>query len=75
MPKPPRTTAAKVLKALRRAGFFIHHQSGSHVNLRHPAKPHLHVVIPRHRHDLAPKTLKAIIAQAELTIEEFASLL
>ena len=71
MPKLPRITAKKVLKALLRAGFYIHHQTGSHVNLRHHIKLHLHVVIPRHGGDLAPKTLKSIIAQAELTVEEF----
>ena len=75
MPKLPRVTAKKVLKALLRAGFYIHHQTGSHVNLRHHTKLHLHVVIPRHGGDLAPKTLKAIIAQAELTVEEFSQLI
>jgi predicted RNA binding protein YcfA (HicA-like mRNA interferase family) len=71
MPKLPRVTPTKVLKALLRAGFYIHHQTGSHVNLRHHTKLRLHVVIPRHGRDLAPKTLKSIIAQAELTVEEF----
>jgi len=71
MPKLPRVTPAKVLKSLLRAGFYIHHQTGSHLNLRHHTKVHLHVVIPRHGGDLAPKTLKSIIAQAELTVEEF----
>ena len=35
MPKLPRISAKKVLRALLRAGFYIHHQTGSHVNLRH----------------------------------------
>jgi predicted RNA binding protein YcfA (HicA-like mRNA interferase family) len=71
MPKLPRVTASKALKALLRSGFYVHHQTGSHANLRHPSKPHLHVVIPRHGGDLAPKTLKSILTQAELTVEEF----
>jgi predicted RNA binding protein YcfA (HicA-like mRNA interferase family) len=71
MPKLPRITSKKVLKALLRAGFYIHHQTGSHVNLRHHTKLHLHVVIPRHGGDLAPKTIKAILAQAEVSVEEF----
>jgi predicted RNA binding protein YcfA (HicA-like mRNA interferase family) len=75
MPKLPRVTSRKLLSALLRAGFYIHHQTGSHANLRHAGKTHLHVVVPRHNKDLAPKTIKSIIAQAELTIEEFISLL
>ncbi|MGE5325810.1 MAG: type II toxin-antitoxin system HicA family toxin [Deltaproteobacteria bacterium] len=71
MGKLPRVTAKKVLRALLRGGFHIHHQSGSHVNLRHETKSHLHVVIPFHGGDLAPKTIKSILVQAELTVEEF----
>ncbi|MGH9572873.1 MAG: type II toxin-antitoxin system HicA family toxin [Candidatus Acidiferrales bacterium] len=52
-----------------------HHQRGSHVNLRHVTKPHLHVVVPNHGHDLAPKTLRSILVQAEITPEEFITLL
>ncbi|MBI1982836.1 MAG: type II toxin-antitoxin system HicA family toxin [Acidobacteria bacterium] len=75
MPKLPRITAKEVLRALLRAGFYIHHQTGSHVNLRHHTRLHLHVVIPRHGGDLAPKTLKSIIAQAELSVDEFSQLI
>jgi len=70
MVRLPRATSKKVLKALLKEGFYIHHQTGSHVNLRHADKPHLHVVIPRHARDLAPKTIKSILVQAELTAEE-----
>jgi predicted RNA binding protein YcfA (HicA-like mRNA interferase family) len=71
MVRLPRATSKKVLKALLQQGFYIHHQTGSHVNLRHLSKPHLHVVIPRYARDLAPKTIKSILAQAEITPEEF----
>lgn len=71
MPKLPRITSKRLLKTLLRAGFYIHHQTGSHANLRHHTKVHLHVVVPRHSGDLAPKTLKSIISQAEMTVEEF----
>lgn len=71
MPKLPRLTAKRVLRILRKAGFYVHHQTGSHINLRHPAKAHLHVVVPDHSGMLAPKTLKAIIVQSELTVEDF----
>jgi predicted RNA binding protein YcfA (HicA-like mRNA interferase family) len=75
MPKLPRLSSTKVLKALLRSGFYVHHQTGSHVNLRHETKTHLHVVIPRHSRDLAPKTLISMSSQTELTIEEFKKLL
>ncbi len=75
MPKLPRVSSKKLLKALLRAGFREHHQSGSHINLRHPGKQHLHVVVPYHSRDLAPKTLKSILAQADLTVSEFIELL
>jgi hypothetical protein len=29
----------EVLRALQQAGFYIHEQSGSHVQLKHPTKP------------------------------------
>ncbi len=53
-----------------RLGFYIHHQTGSHVNLRHTTKHNLHVVIPFHNKDLAPKTLKSIILQADITTND-----
>lgn len=75
MTKLPRTTPRKVLEALLRASFYVHHQTGSHINLRHKIKSDVHVVIPRHNRDLAPKTLKSIIKQSELKAEEFIKLL
>jgi predicted RNA binding protein YcfA (HicA-like mRNA interferase family) len=75
MPKLPRVTSRKLLASLLRAGFYIHHQTGSHVNLKHRIKLELHVVIPRHNTNLAPKTLKSIIVQAELTPDELRRLL
>jgi predicted RNA binding protein YcfA (HicA-like mRNA interferase family) len=75
MPKLPRITSKKLLRALLRAGFFIHHQTGSHANLRRKVKSQLHVVVPMHSSDLAPKTTKSIIVQAEITVEEFIALL
>jgi len=71
---PPRLPVLKpreVLRALQPAGFEIHHQSGSHAQLRHPDKPHLRVTVPRHdRFDLPTPVLKSILRQAELSVEE-----
>lgn len=75
MPALPVVAARRLLQALQRAGFRIHHQTGSHVHLRHPDRPHLRVVVPYHGRELAPKTLRTIIAQADMTMEEFVALL
>jgi predicted RNA binding protein YcfA (HicA-like mRNA interferase family) len=66
----------EILRALLRAGFYVHHQSGSHAQLRHPAKPHLRVTVPRHdRFDIPRPVLRSILQQAELTVEQFLKLL
>jgi len=66
----------QVLRALLRAGFIVHHQTGSHAQLRHPGRPHLRVTVPRHdRFDLPVFVLRNILRQAELTVEQFLNLL
>lgn len=75
MPKLPRIPASLVVSALKRASFYIYHQAGSHAQLRHPSKTKLRITIPVHKKDLAPKTLKTIIRQAGMTVEEFIGLL
>lgn len=62
----------KVLAALLKAGFFIHHQTGSHVQLKHRQKKHLHVTVPRHdRFDLPKSVIKNILRQTEMSVEDF----
>ena len=71
-PDLPVLKPRELLRALLRAGFFIHHQTGSHAQLRHRAKAHLRVTVPRHdRFDLPRPVLRSILRQAELTVEEF----
>ncbi len=60
-----------VLRALQRAGFYIHHTSGSHHILKHPDRPKLRVSVAYHNKDLKRRTLQSIIEQAGLTAEEF----
>ena len=71
-PRLPVLKPREVLRALMKAGFEIHHQAGSHAQLRHPQKTHLRVTVPRHdRFDLPQPILKSILRQAELSVEEF----
>ena len=75
MSRLPRIPSSLIIRALKRARFYEHHRSGSHIQLRHPDKPNLRVTIPFKRKDLAPKTLKSILKQAGLTTDEFIDLL
>ena len=64
-----------MLRVLERAGFNIHHQTGSHARLFHSSRPELRVTVPIHAKDLPPPTLKRILKQADLTADEFRRLL
>ena len=73
--KLPRIRAERVLRALRRAGWFEHHRRGSHVYLRHP-ELRGQVTVPMHRgRDLLLKTLASILDQAGMSAEELRDLL
>ncbi len=74
-PRLPTLTSRQVLAALERAGFFVHHQAGSHATLKHRGDPRLRVTVPVHGRDLQRGTLVAIIRQAGMTREKFMSYL
>jgi predicted RNA binding protein YcfA (HicA-like mRNA interferase family) len=65
----------EVLRALLKAGFYVHETTGSHAQLKHPDKPG-RVTVPNHQgFDLPKQIVKSIIRQAGLTNEEFWRLL
>lgn len=71
----PRVTPDEVLRALRRNGWVIDEQEGSHIALRNPRKPG-YVTVPYHRgRTLRLKTLTSILRQAGLSADEFRALL
>lgn len=72
MSKLPVVSGQKVIKALQNLGYVIRSQEGSHVHLRHLNRPPL--TIPNHK-EIARGTLRAIIRQANLSVEEFTQLL
>ena len=53
----------------------MHRIKGSHHHLRHPSRPGARPVVPLHRGDLPAGTLRAIIKQAGLSVDEFLDLL
>lgn len=67
----PPLTPKKILRALQRAGFFVHHTSGSHYILKHPDRPTLRVTVAFHNRDLKRRTLESIVEQSGLSVEEF----
>ncbi len=74
MPRLPACKPVEVIRALQRAGFVLDHSTGAHQFFRHPSGAGI-VTVPFHRKDLKRGTLKSIIDQAGLTIEEFINLL
>ena len=74
MPKLPIISGIKVVKALSKLGYKIDHQTGSHMILRQEKEPHRRLTVPNHN-ELAKGTLRAIVRQAGLTVEEFIKLL
>ncbi len=68
----PVARARQVLSAPQRAGFIVDRVRGSHYILAHPGDPARAVTVPFHgAKDLKPGTLRNIIRQAGLTVEEF----
>jgi predicted RNA binding protein YcfA (HicA-like mRNA interferase family) len=74
-PQLPILKAREVVQALLRVGFFIHHTTGSHVQLRHRTLLHLRITVPNHPGDLPKRDLHSILKQASLSREEFLKLL
>jgi predicted RNA binding protein YcfA (HicA-like mRNA interferase family) len=69
------TVSGKQLcRILQRIGYIIDHQTGSHIILRNENPPHRRLTIPNHK-EIAKGTLRAIIRQAGLTLEEFKELM
>jgi predicted RNA binding protein YcfA (HicA-like mRNA interferase family) len=70
---PRDCSGAKAVKAFERAGWVTDRRKGSHVTLVKPPSP---VVLTVPQHDvLALGTLRALIRNAGLTVDEFVALL
>jgi len=70
---PPKEVLRTLLK--KKAGFYVDHQTGSHVYLKHYHDPTLRVPIPMHAKDIKRGTLAGILRKAKLSRDEFLSLL
>jgi len=75
MTRLPALSYEKVIKALRRDGWAVIRQRGSHIRLhKHTRTGVLKLTIPAHS-PVKRSTLAHILRQARLTKEEFESLL
>ena len=70
----PSVRPQEVIRALERTGWEVARQKGSHVSLKKEGVTFL-VTVPMHRRDVPRGTLRAIIEDAGLTVEEFVTLL
>ncbi|MEH2237337.1 type II toxin-antitoxin system HicA family toxin [Nostoc sp.] len=73
MRKLPLVSGQECIKALGKAGFYILRQRESHIIVRRH-EPFAEVVVPNHQ-ELDKRTLRAIIRQVGLSVDEFIELL
>jgi predicted RNA binding protein YcfA (HicA-like mRNA interferase family) len=66
-------SGAQCVKVLEKAGFVIYRQRGSQITLVR-AEPKSQTTVPNHK-ELDRGTLRAIIRQAGLSVDEFIALL
>ena len=66
MKLPRNLSGREVVRALKRLGFAVENQEGSHIRLSADGRK---ITVPNHK-AILPKTLKSILRQANITIEE-----
>ncbi|MGR3310127.1 MAG: type II toxin-antitoxin system HicA family toxin [Candidatus Brocadiales bacterium] len=72
--KLPRVTAANTIRVLKRVGFFLTRQSGSHKIYKNEQGKR--VTVPYHSGKiLHPKILSSILKDADMTVNRFKELL
>lgn len=69
----PRISGRECVKALLKMGFTLRRQHGSHMILRRD-EPFGQLVVPDHK-ELDRGTLRAILRQASLSVDQFLELL
>jgi predicted RNA binding protein YcfA (HicA-like mRNA interferase family) len=70
-PKLPVISGANLIRALAKFGYVAVRQKGSHVRLRHSSDPQrLPVTVPLHT-EIAFGTLRRILRDAAISVDEF----
>lgn len=73
MSRLPQVSGLDVVRALQKIGFSVRRQHGSHMILRRDT-PFTQTVVPNHR-QIDRGTLRAILRQTDLSVDEFTQLL
>jgi predicted RNA binding protein YcfA (HicA-like mRNA interferase family) len=63
----------QLVKALRRIGFIVDHQRGSHIFLYNPER-NISVIVPQHK-EIKKGTLHSIIKKVEIDLDELKELI
>lgn len=71
----PALTPREVIAVFERRGFYIARINGSHHILKHPTDPGIRLTIAVHRKEFKPSTLRRIIKDSGMNVDEFLSLL
>ncbi|HEX9879260.1 MAG TPA: type II toxin-antitoxin system HicA family toxin [Candidatus Binatia bacterium] len=66
----PAVSKSRFVRALRKLGFNLEHQKGSHQKWRHPDGRYVYVYMHA-REELRPATLRSILRDAQISEEEF----
>jgi predicted RNA binding protein YcfA (HicA-like mRNA interferase family) len=76
MPRLPAVNPEDCIKALEKAGFEASRQKGSHLQMRrNEPQPARTIPVPMSKKPLPRGTLRSIIRQSGMTVEEFVALL
>jgi predicted RNA binding protein YcfA (HicA-like mRNA interferase family) len=70
----PVVSGREVVKALSKIGYTLDRERGSHMILRQNSTPFRRLTVPDHK-EIAKGTLRAIIREAGLTVDQFKELL
>jgi len=70
----PRISGREAVAVFRRLGYEVDRQKGSHIVLRQSQPPHRRLTVPDHR-ELAKGTLRSLMREAGVSVEEFIALL
>jgi predicted RNA binding protein YcfA (HicA-like mRNA interferase family) len=70
----PNVSGSEAARAFEKIGYRVDHQTGSHIILRHVDPPHRHLLVPDDK-ELAKGTLRGLIRDAGLTVDDFVGLL
>lgn len=72
-PKLPVIGAKEIIRALERAGFYFHYQTGSHITMKH--QDGRRTTVAFHIGDMKRGTIRAILRETNISIEDFIDLL